>query len=127
MIAAVLVCSVQSGSTDTCGEVDRTAPLEPLAGSANVTTQDAPVEGTFSANNGDLLAGLALNGEGIALLPRFIIARDLEAGRLVQVLPEWALPEIWLTLYYPPYNQLPLRVATFSDFFEQHVKTVCSL
>ncbi len=85
------------------------------------------VEGTFSANNGDLLARLVLNGEGIASLPRFIVARDLEAGRLVQVLPEWSLPEIWLTLYYPPYNQLPLRVATFSDFFEQHVLTVCSL
>lgn len=85
------------------------------------------VEGTFSANNGDLLARLVLNGEGIASLPRFIVARDLEAGRLVQVLPDWSLPEIWLTLYYPPYNQLPLRVATFSDFFEQHVLTVCSL
>lgn len=83
--------------------------------------------GTFSANNGDLLAQLALNGEGIALLPRFIVARDLEAGRLVQVLPEWSLPEIWLTLYYPPYNQLPLRVAAFSDFFEQHVKETCAL
>ncbi len=85
------------------------------------------VEGTFSANNGDLLARLALNGEGIAMLPRFIVARDLEAGRLVQLLADWALPEIWLTLYYPPYNQLPLRVATFSDFFEQHVQAVCSL
>lgn len=83
--------------------------------------------GTFRANNGDLLARLVLNGEGIALLPRFIVARDLEAGRLVQVLPEWSLPEIWLTLYYPPYIQLPLRVATFSDFFETHVLSVCSL
>ncbi|MFD2740934.1 LysR family transcriptional regulator [Sulfitobacter aestuarii] len=85
------------------------------------------VEGRFRANNGDLLARLVLNGEGIAMLPRFIVARDIEAGRLVQVLPDWALPEIWLTLYYPPYDQLPLRVATFSDFFETHVATVCSL
>lgn len=78
--------------------------------------------GLFAANNGDLLARLVLQGEGIALLPRFIVAEDLEAGRLVQVLPEWTAPEIWLTLFYPPYEQLPLRVATFSDFFEAHVK-----
>ncbi len=84
-------------------------------------------QGTFSANNGDLLARLALNGEGIALLPRFIVAGDLEAGRLVEVLPDWTVPEIWLTLYYPPYDQLPLRVATFSDFFETHVKETCLL
>ncbi|MRX50042.1 LysR family transcriptional regulator [Paracoccus sp. S-4012] len=79
-------------------------------------------EGPFSADNGDLLAQLALNGEGIALLPRFIVAEDLAAGRLAEVLPGWSVPEIWLTLYYPPYERLPLRVATFSDFFEAHVR-----
>jgi DNA-binding transcriptional LysR family regulator len=75
----------------------------------------------LSTNNGDLLAQLVLNGEGIALLPRFIINADLEAGRLVEVLADWTTKEIWLTLYYPPYEQLPLRVATFSDFFENHI------
>jgi DNA-binding transcriptional LysR family regulator len=80
--------------------------------------------GAFCANNGDILARLAVNGEGIALLPRFIVADDLRAGRLVPVLPEWEVPEIWLTLYYPPYDRLPLRVATFSDFFEHHVRQV---
>lgn len=83
--------------------------------------------GTFSANNGELLARLTMNDEGIALLPRFIVDDDLNAGRLVQVLPDWELPEIWLTLYYPPYDRLPLRVATFSDFFEAQVKGIQSL
>lgn len=79
-------------------------------------------QGGFSANNGDFLARLVMNGEGIALLPRFIVEDDLRSGRLVEVLPDWSAPEIWLTLYYPPYAQLPLRVATFSDFFEHYVK-----
>ena len=77
--------------------------------------------GAFSANNGDLLARLALNGEGIALLPRFIVDEDLAAGRLVEVLSDWSAPQIWLTLYYPPYERLPLRVATFSEFFETYI------
>ncbi|WP_415183209.1 LysR family transcriptional regulator [Phaeovulum sp.] len=77
--------------------------------------------GHVSTNNGDLLAGLVLKGEGIALLPRFIIEDDLAAGRMTPVLPDWTTAEIWLTLYYPPYEQLPLRVAAFSDFFEAHV------
>lgn len=84
-------------------------------------------EGRLSANNGDLLAALVLKGEGIALLPRFIAEADLAAGRLGAVLPDWSAPEIWLTLYYPPYAQLPLRVATFSDFFETHVNETCPL
>lgn len=83
--------------------------------------------GPFSANNGDILARLVLNGEGIALLPRFIVEEDLDAGRLVQILPEWSAPDVWLTLFYPPYERLPLKVATFSDFFETHVKETCPL
>ncbi|MDO5371687.1 LysR family transcriptional regulator [Paracoccus sp. (in: a-proteobacteria)] len=80
--------------------------------------------GRFSANNGDVLARLVLNGEGIALLPRFIVEEDLDAGRLAEVLPDWSSPEIWLTLYYPPYARLPLKVATFSDFFETFIKEI---
>jgi DNA-binding transcriptional LysR family regulator len=78
--------------------------------------------GGFGANNGDLLAQLAVNGEGIALLPRFIVEEELRSGTLVSILGDWSAPDIWLTLYYPPYELLPLRVATFSDFFEFHVK-----
>jgi DNA-binding transcriptional LysR family regulator len=75
----------------------------------------------FSANNGDLLARMAETGAGVALLPRFIVADALESGRLVRILPDWRPPDIWLTLYFPPYDRLPPRVATFSDFFERHV------
>lgn len=82
--------------------------------------------GAFSANNGDILAQLAVNGEGIALLPRFIVDEDIAAGRLAPVLPDWSAPQIWLTLYYPPYERLPLRVATFSDFFEAWIKDIKS-
>ncbi|WP_415234527.1 LysR family transcriptional regulator [Pseudorhodobacter sp.] len=84
-------------------------------------------EGSLSANNGDLLAALVLHHRGIASLPRFIIEADLAAGRMAAVLPDWSTAEIWLTLYYPPYEQLPLRVATFSDFFETHVNKICPL
>jgi len=77
--------------------------------------------GRFRADSGDLLAELAVNGEGIALLPRFIVADALASGRLVPVLEAWSPGELWLTLFYPPYERLPLRVATFSDFFELYV------
>ena len=79
-------------------------------------------DGRFRTNNGDALAQLVLNGEGIALLPRFIVGDDLAAGRLTEVLPGWSTPEIWLTLYYPPYERLPVKVATFSDFFETYAR-----
>lgn len=98
------------------------AAIETWELSRGASRRSHRAEGGFSANNGDFLARLAMNGEGIALLPRFIVEEDLKSGRLTGILPEWSAPEIWLTLYYPPYAQLPLRVATFSDFFEHYVK-----
>ncbi|WP_050929824.1 LysR family transcriptional regulator [Aestuariivita boseongensis] len=75
----------------------------------------------FSSNNGDLLAQMAEQGAGVALLPRFIVATGLEAGRLVHVLPDWRPDPLWLTLYYPPYTKLPPPVAAFSAFFEEEI------
>lgn len=88
----------------------------------NGSTRNIHARGRFTVNNGDFLCRLAAAGEGIALLPHFIVEDDLREGRLVQVLEGWSSPEIWLTLYYPPYEHLPLRVATFSDFFETYIK-----
>jgi DNA-binding transcriptional LysR family regulator len=74
-----------------------------------------------SANSGDLLLEMALRHEGVAMLPYFIAEAALKSGALCPVLPDWTPPELWLTLYYPPYQSLPLRVAAFSDFFETFV------
>ncbi|HEV7307213.1 LysR family transcriptional regulator [Ensifer sp.] len=75
----------------------------------------------FSANNGEVLADMAADGAGVAMLPGFHIAEHLRSGRLVHVLPGWSPPDLWLTLYYPPYQALPPRIATFSQFFEQQL------
>jgi len=78
----------------------------------------------ISANNGEVLANMAADGAGVAMLPVFIVAEHLRTGRLVQILPEWSPPQLWLTLYYPPFQKLPPRIATFSDFFEREIKAI---
>ncbi|PYE90472.1 LysR family transcriptional regulator [Phyllobacterium leguminum] len=78
----------------------------------------------LAGNNGDLIARLAENSEGVALLPFFIVEEAVTAGHLVPILNGWQPPELWLTLYYPPYEKLPIRVARFSDFFETYVTTI---
>lgn len=75
----------------------------------------------IAGNNGELIARLAENGEGVAMLPRFIVEDALAEGRLTRILGDWSPPQLWLTLYYPPYEKLPMRVAKFSDFFETYV------
>ncbi|SMO64520.1 LysR family transcriptional regulator [Paracoccus laeviglucosivorans] len=76
----------------------------------------------LAANNAALMRGLARAGQGIVLLPRFMIQEDLASGRLVRILPDWEPPELWLTLYYPPLDRIPARLQLFSDFVERHVK-----
>ena len=73
---------------------------------------------SFSANSGEVLADMAADGLGVAMLPGFNIAEHLRCGKLVHVLKGWAPPELWLTLFYPPYQALPPRIASFSKFFE---------
>jgi DNA-binding transcriptional LysR family regulator len=76
----------------------------------------------LTSNNGDLIGELAARGEGVALLPRFIVAKHLERDALVEVLPNWKAPEIWLSAFYPPYDHLPAKVQTFTSFVEGVVK-----
>lgn len=75
----------------------------------------------FSANSGEVLASMAAEGAGAALLPEFHVFQHLKSGKLVQIMSEWTPPDLWLTLYYPPYQSLPPRIAAFSKFFEQEV------
>ncbi|TWF58328.1 LysR family transcriptional regulator [Neorhizobium alkalisoli] len=74
---------------------------------------------SFSANSGEVLADMAAEGLGVTMLPGFHIAEHLATGRLVHVFKGWAPPDLWLTLYYPPYQALPPRIASFSKFFEE--------
>ncbi|MEL6921524.1 MAG: LysR family transcriptional regulator [Pseudomonadota bacterium] len=73
------------------------------------------------SNSGDYLLGMAIAGEGICVLPDFITKDALAAGDIVVVLPDWTIRSLWLTLFYPPYEQLPPIVGTFAEYFERFV------
>lgn len=76
------------------------------------------VRSMFGCNNGDLLGALAARGEGIALLPDFILDQQLARGEVVPVLPDWETPPLWLTAFYPPYRKLPRAVDRFTAVTE---------
>lgn len=109
---------------DRCLAYDEDSVLETWELSNGSSTRKIKAGKRMAGNNGDLIARLAENGEGIALLPHFIVDKSLSEGKLKQILPDWKPPELWLTLYYPPYERLPIRVAKFSDFFESYVTHV---
>lgn len=51
--------------------------------------QRVRVHSRYHANNADAVACAALAGLGVALLPLYVCAEDIAAGRLVRLLPDW--------------------------------------
>jgi DNA-binding transcriptional LysR family regulator len=58
-------------------------------------------EGPLIGNTTEVLAGSALCGLGIALLPAYSVVDDLRSGRLARVLPAWRSPEIGIFALQP--------------------------
>ena len=77
---------------------------------------DVRIAGRLQANNGDVLRIAALEGQGVALGPTFILGDDLRAGTLVRLLPGFAPPQVGLYAVYPPSRRLSVKVRSFVDF-----------
>jgi DNA-binding transcriptional LysR family regulator len=75
--------------------------------------------GALITNNGEAMLPALVAGQGIALLPEFILRKDLEAGRLAHLLPQWSGPPIALHLVTPSSGPRPARVSAVIDFFSR--------
>jgi DNA-binding transcriptional LysR family regulator len=84
---------------------------------------DGPVTFTpsprIAVNSPSVTCDLVRRGRGISAVPRFAVADDLRAGRLVVPLPEYAMREIPLHAVFPPGRRLSTRVRAFVDFLAQ--------
>jgi DNA-binding transcriptional LysR family regulator len=74
----------------------------------------------IAANNTEMLRQFALLGMGVAILPSYLIGRDLASGRLVPLLNDYRLPQIEITIAYPSRLHLPAKVRTFIDHVVEH-------
>lgn len=81
---------------------------------------DGPAEvavgGVLCSNNAEILRDVAVKGLGLALLPTFIAAGELRAGRLVGVLRDWHATPLTLSAIYPPSHHLSAAVRVLTDF-----------
>ncbi len=78
-----------------------------------------PVNGSLRINDDDALSHAVLAGLGVALLPTFIVGRELKAGRLQAVLQDYQPPEQEVTAVFLPNTYLPPKIRVFIDFLQE--------
>jgi DNA-binding transcriptional LysR family regulator len=77
----------------------------------------------FSAASGALLRRGALAGMGLAVLPTFMVASDLAAGRLQPVLDAFLPSKLGIYAAYPQARPVPTKTRAFVDLLAAHFRT----
>lgn len=75
-----------------------------------------PVSGRLRINDDEALSQVVLGGFGLALLPTFIIGKDIQAKRLKSVLSEYIPVYQHVYALYLPKRNLPLKIRVLIDF-----------
>lgn len=84
--------------------------------------KDVQIASRFNGNTAQALRKATLAGLGIALLPSAMTHSDLQAGRLVPVLPDYHRTGYGLHVLYPSRQHLPLAVSAFIGLIMEKLK-----
>jgi DNA-binding transcriptional LysR family regulator len=79
-------------------------------------THSVAVNSVLCTNNGDILRAAAVGGQGIALLPTFLVGADIAGGRLTTVLEDFPLEPGGIYALYAPNRYLAAKTRVLIDF-----------
>ncbi|WP_277968541.1 LysR family transcriptional regulator [Sphingomonas echinoides] len=94
---------------------------------ADGTEVSVRLNGPLATNSGEAMLPALRRGLGIAMLPEFIVAEDLQAGRIETILGDWAPHTGALHLMTPPGTLRPARVEGLIAFLTDRLKQICVL
>ncbi|TGR28980.1 MULTISPECIES: LysR family transcriptional regulator [unclassified Mesorhizobium] len=80
------------------------------------------IEPRLVANNSMAVHRATLGGAGLAVLSHILVGADIEAGRLVKLMPDFSPTRLPINVVYPSRRNIPLRVTTVLDFLVQAVR-----
>jgi len=81
----------------------------------------AEVAGALQIDNGEALRVSVLEGAGLAYLPIDLVSHDVEAGRLVRLLPDWQTMTLPINLVHPS-RRVPRRVSTLMQVLADGIR-----
>jgi len=77
------------------------------------------VSGVLCSNNGEVLKDAAVRGLGVTRLPTFIVAAELQQGKLQQILPDYRGTDLAIAVIYPVNRHLSTKVRLLVDFLKE--------
>lgn len=80
------------------------------------------VSGNLRGNSGNALRLAALNGQGLCIIPSFMAAPEIRAGRLVPVLADFLRTEYDVSAIYPHRRYLSIKVRLFLDLLVERFR-----
>lgn len=75
------------------------------------------VEPYLSLNDASAMLECALLGLGIIKLHDYVVAKAIQEGKLIELLPQYAAPEYPVYLYYQQSRYLTAKIRKFIDFY----------
>ncbi|HEY8100602.1 MAG TPA: LysR family transcriptional regulator [Burkholderiaceae bacterium] len=85
-------------------------------GGKNITLK---ISGNMACNDGEVLHDWALDGKGLAWRSMWEVGTEIESGKLVTVLDEFAAPGNDIYAVFAQKRHLPLRIRAFVDFLRR--------
>jgi DNA-binding transcriptional LysR family regulator len=79
------------------------------------TRVNVPLHSAFAANDMRMIRRLALDAQGVALLPDYVCHREVDHGHLVPLLPGWYARTDPIHLVYPSQRYVPAKLRHFID------------
>jgi DNA-binding transcriptional LysR family regulator len=77
------------------------------------------LQGDLQIDNGDALRRVALLGHGVVCLPTYLVGEDLQAGRLVRILPDELALEASAFAIYPHSRTPSPKVRALVDYLAE--------
>jgi DNA-binding transcriptional LysR family regulator len=84
--------------------------------------KELPMAGRVTVNNAEAYVAAALAGLGLIQTPESTLDPELEAGRLVEVLPKLSAQPMPVSILYPHRRQLSRRVRVFIDWLAEQLR-----
>lgn len=66
-----------------------------------------------------ILKQMAIEGLGLAIIPDYMCQQEVANGQLVEVLPQWGMPDVDVYALFPKYRLNIPKVRAFMEFIQQ--------